>query len=98
MSIPAARRDGFDLFSTLLDARAPHPSRSGKYTIDAGFSKRPASGCGLGLVEVAMDGFGGFAGDDRGEGFGGGLLDVAEAAEVGEETLAGLRAYSGDGK
>jgi hypothetical protein len=29
------------------------------------------------------DGFGGFAGDYGGEGFGGGLLHVAEAAEVG---------------
>ncbi len=49
------------------------------------------------MVEVAPDGFGDFAGDDRGEGFGGGLLHVAEAAEVGEESLAGLRAYAGDG-
>jgi len=43
------------------------------------------------------DGFGGFAGDYGGEGFGGGLLDVAEAAEVGEEALPCLRAYAGDG-
>jgi hypothetical protein len=50
----------------------------------------------LGLVEVAPDGFGGFAGDYGGEGVGGGLLDVAEAAEVGEETLAGLAANAGD--
>ena len=54
------------------------------------------SGRGLGLVEVAPDGFGDFAGDDRGEGFSGGLLDVAETAEVGEKTLAGLRAYARD--
>jgi hypothetical protein len=47
-------------------------------------------------VEVAPDGFGGFAGDYGGEGVGGGLLHVAEAAEVGEETLAGLAAYAGD--
>ena len=44
------------------------------------------------------DGFGRFAGDDGGEGFGGGLLDVAQAAEVGEQTLAGLGAYAGDGE
>ncbi len=42
------------------------------------------------------DGVRGFAGDDGGEGFGGGLLDVAEAAEVGEQALAGLRADAGD--
>jgi len=90
------RADAFDWFSTLLDARGPHSSRSGKYTTDGGVSKRPASGCGLGLVEVTMDGFGGFAGDDRGEGFGGGLLHIAETAKVGEETLAGLGAYAGD--
>lgn len=48
------------------------------------------------LMEVPPDGFGGFAGDYGGEGFGGGLPDVAEAAEVGDEALAGLRAYAGD--
>ena len=42
------------------------------------------------------DGFGGFARDYGGEGFGGGLLDVAQAAEVGEQALAGLRADAGD--
>ena len=42
------------------------------------------------------DGFGGFSWDYGGEGFGGGLLDVAEAAEVGEQALAGLRADAGD--
>ena len=42
------------------------------------------------------DGLRGFAGDYGGEGFGGGLLDVAEAAEVGEEALSCLRAYAGD--
>ena len=52
--------------------------------------------CRLCFVEVAPDGFGGFAGDYGGEGFGGGLLDVAEAAEVGDEALAGLLAYAGD--
>ena len=34
------------------------------------------------------DGVGGFAGEDGGEGFGGGVLNVAEGAEVGEEALA----------
>ena len=48
------------------------------------------------FVEVAPDGFGGFAGDYGGEGVGGGLLHVAEAAEVGEQALAGLVAYAGD--
>jgi len=51
---------------------------------------------GLGLVEMTPDGFGGFAGDYGGQGLGGGLLHVAEAAEVGEQALAGLRAYAGD--
>jgi hypothetical protein len=45
---------------------------------------------------VTPDGFGGLAGDYGGEGFGGGLLNVAEAAEVGQEALAGLGAYAGD--
>ena len=47
-------------------------------------------------VEMPPDGFGGFSWDDRGQGFGRGLLDIAEAAEVGEQSLAGLRAYAGD--
>ena len=47
-------------------------------------------------AEVPPDGFGGFAGDDGGEGLRRGLLDVAEAAKVGEEALAGLRADAGD--
>ena len=47
-------------------------------------------------MEMAPDGFGGFAGDYGGQRLGRGLLHVAEAAEVGEETLAGLRAYAGD--
>jgi hypothetical protein len=50
----------------------------------------------LSLVEMPPDGFGGFSWDDGGEGFGGGLLDVAEAAEMGEQSLAGLGAYAGD--
>jgi hypothetical protein len=33
-------------------------------------------------VKVVVDGFGGFAGDYGGEGLGGSLLHVAEAAEV----------------
>ena len=37
---------------------------------------------------MAPDGLGSFAGDYGGEGFYGGLLYVAEAAEVGEEALA----------
>jgi hypothetical protein len=52
--------------------------------------------CWLWPVEVAPDGFGGFAGDYGGEGVGGGLLHVPEAAEVGEETLAGLAANARD--
>jgi len=47
-------------------------------------------------MEVPPDGFGGFAGDDGGEGLGGGLLNVAEAAEVGDQTLASLGADAGD--
>jgi hypothetical protein len=47
-------------------------------------------------VEVAPDGFGGFLWDYGGKGLGGGLLDVAEAAEVGEETLTGYGSYAGD--
>lgn len=45
---------------------------------------------------MTPDGFGGFAVDYGGEGVGGGLLDVTEAAEVGEESLAGGSAYAGD--
>jgi len=47
-------------------------------------------------VEVFVDGFGGFSWDYGGEGFGGGLLDVSQAAEVGEKALSCLRAYAGD--
>ena len=50
----------------------------------------------LWLVEVLPDGGGGFARQDGGEGFGGGVLNVAQGAEVGEQTLAGLRADAGD--
>lgn len=45
-------------------------------------------------MKMPPDGFGGFAGDYGGQRFGSGLLHVAEAAEVGEQTLAGLRAYA----
>ena len=75
----------------------PHPY------LETEIERRPSmpaldsgSSCWLLLVEVPPDGFGGFAGDDGGEGFGGGLLDVAEAAEVGDEALAGLGADAGD--
>ena len=56
------------------------------------------SGCGLGVVKIPPNSFSGFAGDYGGQRFGGGLLDLAEAAEVSEEPLAGLRAYAGDGQ
>ena len=42
------------------------------------------------------DGFGGFARDYGGQRFGRGLLHIAQAAEVGEQALAGLRAYAGN--
>ena len=42
------------------------------------------------------DGFGGLAGHDGGEGFGGGLLDIAQASEVGKEALSCERANAGD--
>ena len=51
---------------------------------------------GAGCVKMPPDGLGRFAGDDGGEGFRCGLLDVALAAEVSEEALAGLRADAGD--
>jgi hypothetical protein len=47
-------------------------------------------------VEVLPDGFRGFAGDDGGERIGRGLLHVAQAAEVREKALAGLRANAGN--
>jgi hypothetical protein len=47
-------------------------------------------------MEMPPDGLGGFVGEDGGEGFGGGVLDVAEGAEVGEEALAGLGADAGN--
>ena len=48
------------------------------------------------LMKVLPDGFGGFAIDDGGERFGRGLLNVAQAAEVREQALAGLRAHAGN--
>lgn len=48
------------------------------------------------FVEMAPDGLGGFAGDDGGERVSGGLLHVAQTAEVSEETLAGLLADTWD--
>jgi hypothetical protein len=54
------------------------------------------SGCGLDLVEVLPDSFGSFARHHGGQGFGGGLLHVAQAAEVSEQALAGLGAYAGN--
>jgi hypothetical protein len=47
-------------------------------------------------VEVAPDGFRGFAVDYGGQGFCRGLLDVAEAAEVGEQALTSLCADTWD--
>lgn len=47
-------------------------------------------------MEVPPDGFGGFGRDDGGEGFSGGLLHIAQAAEVGKQALAGLRADAGN--
>jgi len=41
-------------------------------------------------MKVVPDGFGGIAGDNGGQGLGGGLLRVAEAAEVSEQAPAGL--------
>jgi len=40
-------------------------------------------------MKMTPDGVGGFAGEDGGERFGGGVLDIEEGAEVSEETLAG---------
>jgi hypothetical protein len=54
------------------------------------------SGCGLGVVKMLPDGFGGLSWNYGSQRFGGGLLHVAEAAEVSEQALTGLRAYAGD--
>ena len=48
------------------------------------------------LVKVPPDGLGGFAGDDGGERLRRGLLHIAQAAEVREKALAGLRADAGN--
>ena len=50
----------------------------------------------LRLVEVPPDGFGGFARNYCGQGIGGGLLHVAQAAEVGEQALACLLSDAGN--
>ncbi len=47
-------------------------------------------------MEVLPDCLGSFAGDDGGERIGRGLLDVAQAAEVRKQALAGLRADAGN--
>ena len=47
-------------------------------------------------MEMPPDGFGGFARHDGSQRLGGGLLDVAEAAEVSEEALASLGADAGN--
>ena len=52
--------------------------------------------CRLCLMEVLPNGFGGFARDNSGERFGCSLLHVAQAAEVSEEALAGLRTDAWD--
>ena len=47
-------------------------------------------------MEVPPDRLGGFAWHHGRQRLGGGLLDVAEAAEMREQALAGLRAYTWD--
>ena len=54
------------------------------------------SGLWRSLVKVPPDGLSRLARDNGGEGFGGSLLHVAQAAEVSQEALAGLRADAGD--
>ena len=49
-------------------------------------------------MKMPPDGFGDFVRHDGGEGLGGGLLHLAQAAEVSEKALAGLRADTGNGK
>ena len=48
------------------------------------------------MVKVPPNGLRRFAGDYGGQRLGSGLLHVAEAAEVREQALAGLRADAGD--
>ena len=50
----------------------------------------------LRLVEMTPNRLSGFAGDDCGERISRGELYVAQAAEVGEQSLAGLLADTGD--
>ena len=47
-------------------------------------------------MEVPPDRLGGFARHNGGQRLGGGVLDGAEAAEMREQALAGLRAYTWD--
>src|SRR5581483_12453348 len=49
-----------------------------------------------GLMEVSPDTLGGFAGHDRGERVGRGLLYVAQAAEVRQQPLARERTHARD--
>ena len=61
-----------------------------------------SQGCGWAelprFVKVSPNRFCCLSGHYGGQGFGGGLLDVAEAAEVSEESPAGLRTDAGDGQ
>lgn len=52
---------------------------------------------GYPFMIMPPDHLGSFAVDDGGQRFRGGLLDLAEAAEVSQKALAGLRADAGDG-
>jgi hypothetical protein len=47
-------------------------------------------------MKMLPDGFGGFAGDYGGQRFRSGLLHIAQAAEMCEQTLASLRAHAGN--
>ena len=47
-------------------------------------------------MKMLPNGIGSFTADDGGERFRRGLLDVAQAAKVREQALAGLRAHAGD--
>src|SRR5271157_6396349 len=55
-----------------------------------------SSGYRLCFMKMPPDGFGGFAWNDGGQRLGGGQLHLAQAAEVGEQTLASLRADAGN--
>lgn len=47
-------------------------------------------------MKMPPDGFRSFAGDNRGEGLGGGLLHFSQAAEVSEQALPCLWADAGN--